>query len=61
MRSFWIVGWMMLVLAPPALAQLSPVNGMRPAPLRVHALVDATVVVRPGEVIEGATIVIRCC
>ncbi len=40
-------------------AQREPVNGMRPADLRAHALVDATVVVAPGQVLEHATIVIR--
>jgi N-acetylglucosamine-6-phosphate deacetylase len=40
-------------------AQNGPVNGMRPADLRAHAIVDATVVIRPGEVLERATIVMR--
>ncbi|MCL4209307.1 MAG: amidohydrolase family protein [Phycisphaerales bacterium] len=40
-------------------AQDEPINGMRPADLRAHAIVGATVVTRPGEVLEGATILIR--
>src|SRR5882762_5999252 len=33
--------------------------GFRPVPLGVHALVGGTVVVKPGETIEGATIILR--
>jgi len=33
--------------------------GFRPQPVGIHALVGGTVVTRPGETIEGATIVIR--
>jgi imidazolonepropionase-like amidohydrolase len=33
--------------------------GFRPLPLGVHALVGAKVVVKPGEVVEGGTVVIR--
>ena len=33
--------------------------GFRPLPLGVHALIGAKVVVKPGEVLESATIVIR--
>jgi imidazolonepropionase-like amidohydrolase len=33
--------------------------GFRPLPLGVHALVGGTVVIKPGEVIDGGTIVIR--
>lgn len=36
-----------------------PVNGMRPADLRTHAITDAKVVAAPGEVLERATIIIR--
>src|SRR6185369_919650 len=39
-------------------AELLP-PGFRPLPLGVHALVGGRVVIRPGEVIEPATIVIR--
>ncbi|MCH8006004.1 MAG: amidohydrolase family protein [Planctomycetes bacterium] len=41
------------------LAQTAPVNGIRSAEVRAHAIVDATVVVAPGQEIPGATIVIR--
>jgi len=41
------------------LAQPAPVEGIRPAPVRTHAIVGATVVTSPGHVIEDATIVIR--
>lgn len=40
-------------------AQQGPVNGMRPADLRGHAIVNATIVTAPGKVIEKGTIVIR--
>jgi imidazolonepropionase-like amidohydrolase len=33
--------------------------GFRPAPLGIHALMGGRVVVKPGEVLEGATILIR--
>jgi N-acetylglucosamine-6-phosphate deacetylase len=46
-------------LATLAPAQQAPVNGMRPADLRAHAITNATVVTQPGETIENATIVIR--
>ena len=36
-----------------------PVNGMRPADLRTHAITNATVVVSPGNVLDNATIIIR--
>jgi imidazolonepropionase-like amidohydrolase len=39
-------------------AELQP-PGFRPLPLGVHALVGGRVVIKPGEVIEGGTIVIR--
>ncbi|MGI9014134.1 MAG: amidohydrolase family protein [Phycisphaerales bacterium] len=39
--------------------QEGPPNGMRETRLRTHAITGATVVVRPGEVIENATIIIR--
>src|SRR5258708_28700211 len=44
--------------APGRCADLLP-PGFRPLPLGVHALVGGTVVSKPGEVIEGGTIVIR--
>ena len=43
----------------PGLAQTGPVNGIRPAEVRVHAIVGATVVVGPGERLDNASIVIR--
>ena len=43
----------------PCLAQSAPVQGIRPAEVRTHAIVDATVVAAPGHTIEGATVVIR--
>jgi imidazolonepropionase-like amidohydrolase len=33
--------------------------GFRPLPVRVHALVGGKVIVKPGEVIEGGTIILR--
>ncbi len=45
--------------AAPCLAQTAPVNGMRPAEVRTHAITGATVVVSPLETIEDASIVIR--
>src|SRR5216684_3773800 len=39
-------------------AELLP-PGFRPLPLGVHALVGGKIVVKPGEVIEGGTIIIR--
>src|SRR5436190_10238769 len=39
-------------------AELLP-PGFRPLPLGVHALIGGKVVTKPGEAIEGATIVIR--
>ena len=47
------------LLGGPCLAQTAPVNGIRPAEVRTHAIVGATVVVRPGRTIENATVVIR--
>ena len=47
------------LLGGPCLAQTAPVNGIRQAEVRTHAIVGATVVVRPGRTIENATVVIR--
>jgi hypothetical protein len=41
------------------LAQPAPEVGIRPAEVRTHAIVGATVVTAPGHAIEGATIVVR--
>ena len=47
-------------LSSPALfGQSAPPNGMRAADLRAHAIVNARVVIRPGTVLERATIVIK--
>jgi len=43
----------------PSLAQDEPPNGMRAADLRLHAITGAKVVVKPGEAIDNATIIIR--
>jgi len=43
----------------PAPGQDEPVDGMRPTPLRTHAITDTAVVIRPGERLERATVVIR--
>ena len=48
-----------LFFAAPTVAQTKPVNGIRPADLRAHAIVGATVVPSPGVVLEDATILIR--
>lgn len=47
-----------LVSTPLIAAQLLP-SGFRPQPPAVHALVGGKVVVRPGEILEDATVVIR--
>jgi N-acetylglucosamine-6-phosphate deacetylase len=47
------------LLGGPCLAQTAPPQGIRPAELRTHAIVDATVVVAPGRTVEHATVVIR--
>jgi imidazolonepropionase-like amidohydrolase len=48
----------MALLASAGAAELLP-PGFHPHPLGVHALVDATVVTKPGETLEGGTIIIR--
>ena len=54
------IGVIMLgVAALPAHAQPEPVNGMRPADVRRDAIVGATVVPAPGELLEAATVVLR--
>ncbi|MFM1804406.1 MAG: hypothetical protein RL136_1285 [Planctomycetota bacterium] len=49
----------LLVAASTSVAQVGPVNGMRPSEPARHAIVGATVIVAPGQTIEKATIVIR--
>ena len=58
-RAAVVLGLAALILSPPVRGQEKPVNGIRPADLRAHAIVGATVVVRPGVTVENATIVIR--
>ncbi|MEE8458729.1 MAG: amidohydrolase family protein, partial [Phycisphaerales bacterium] len=48
-----------ILAAGPCLAQTAPVNGIRSAEVRTHAITGATVVVSPVETLESATIVIR--
>ncbi|MHC5027191.1 MAG: amidohydrolase family protein, partial [Planctomycetota bacterium] len=50
---------MPLAQTPAAFGQTPPTNGMREADLRAHAIVDAAVIVGPGERLERATILIR--
>jgi len=45
--------------APPAVAQQAPANGPPPHVPRIHALVNARIIIAPGEVLEKGTIVIR--
>jgi imidazolonepropionase-like amidohydrolase len=51
-----VVGWFIRGMFSPA--EILP-PGFRPLPLGAHALVGGTVVVKPGEQIEGGTIIIR--
>jgi len=53
----WVLQLGLLAASLSASDILSP--GFRPLPLGVHALVGGRVVTRPGEVLEGGTIVIR--
>ena len=48
-----------LAVSHASLAQVAPVNGMRPSDPARHALVGATVVVAPGTTLAKATILIR--
>ena len=45
--------------APPAVAQQEPANGPPPHVPRIHALINARIMIAPGEVLEKGTIVIR--
>jgi imidazolonepropionase-like amidohydrolase len=62
-RLFTLFTWLcLLAFYAPLLAASSAefrAPGFRPLPLGVHALVNGKVVPKPGEVLEGATIVIR--
>ena len=57
--SVLVLGWTIACIGTLAPGQSPPVNGMRPADLRAHAIVDATVITAPGSKIEHATIVMR--
>ncbi len=64
MRRASIVAATVCLSAPLALSrhcpgQAAPAQGIRPADVRTHAIVGATVHVAPGRVIEDATIVMR--
>ncbi len=56
-----VLGSALLVLlsATLAFAQTSPTDGMRENTPKVHALVNAKIVVAPGQVIEKGTVVVR--
>ena len=58
-RRVFVVACTLAVFAATTVAQFQPLNGIRPADLRAHAIVGATVVPAPGARIENATIVIR--
>ena len=49
----------LLTIISPVMAQTGPVNGVRPAEVRTHAITGATIVVQPNQMIENATIVVR--
>src|ERR1035437_5919355 len=53
----WAVQISLLAGPLPASDLLPP--GFRPLPLGIHALVGGRVVIKPGEVLDGGTIVIR--
>jgi imidazolonepropionase-like amidohydrolase len=48
-----------LVLVAQLHAQAPPINGVRPAEVRIHALVGATIIPEPGSRIEHGVIVVR--
>lgn len=50
---------LLCLVAPPAMAQSEPANGPPPHLPRIHALVNAKIVIAPGVVLEKGTIVIR--
>src|SRR2546425_2168251 len=58
LAAFLLIVGVLSIAADGASAELLP-PGFRPVPLGVHALVGGKVVTKPGEVIEGGTIVIR--
>jgi imidazolonepropionase-like amidohydrolase len=61
---FWLsaaaaITWMGGVVVVGALAQVPPPATIRPADPRAHAITNAKVIVKPGEVLENATIIMR--
>ena len=58
-RFFVLVALALLAKSGAARANEIRPPGFRPLPLGVHALVGGRVVIKPGEVLEGGTIVIR--
>lgn len=58
-RARWLLFPALLCLTTTALASDILPPGFRPKPVGVHALVGGKVVTKPGETIEGATVVIR--
>ena len=62
MRYPRLIGTMLLatmVITPIAQGQRGPTNGMRETEVRAHAIVNATIIVRPVQRLEGANLVIR--
>ncbi len=49
----------LLTIISPVMAQTGPVNGVRSAEVRTHAITGATVIVQPTQTIENVTIVLR--
>ena len=54
----WFAGVIFLAASSFAATEILP-PGFRPRPLGIHALVGGKAVIRPGETLDGATIVIR--
>ena len=57
--SWATLAMLILVTGSSAAAQTGPVNGIRPAEVRTHAIEGAAVVVAPGQRLDRATVVIR--
>jgi imidazolonepropionase-like amidohydrolase len=58
-RLVWSSALLLLLSAALAFAQTAPTDGMRENTPKVHALVNAKIVVAPGQVIEKGTVVVR--
>ena len=58
-RFVWSSAFLLLLSAALAFAQTGPTDGMRDNTPKVHALVNAKIVVAPGQVIEKGTVVVR--